>query len=227
MRILHRWGIAMWAVLATATTAPLHAQSALGTIHGTVTNAASGAPVVSAQVYLASSRQGGQTRADGGYSISNVAPGRQIVRVRALGFAPIEKIVDITAGQSVAVDFGVTPAALTLNEVVVTGTAGAARIREVGNSISSLKAAEAPEVPSTVSELLTGRMAGVNVQASAGNSGAGSSIRLRGTTSVALTNQPLIYIDGVRMRSDEYPKNLPPSGSNLRSSNVNASPLND
>jgi outer membrane receptor protein involved in Fe transport len=225
MRIVHRWGIAMWAVLAI--TAPLHAQSALGTVHGTVTNTASGAPVASAQVYLASSRQGGQTRADGGYTILNVSPGRQIVRVRALGFAPIEKIVDIAAGQSVAVDFGVTPAALTLNEVVVTGTAGAARIREVGNSISSLKAADAPEVPSTVSELLTGRMAGVNVQASAGNSGAGSSIRLRGTTSVALTNQPLIYIDGVRMRSDEYPKNVPPSGSNLRSSNVNASPLND
>src|SRR5439155_229589 len=62
---------------------------------------------------------------------------------------------------------------------------------------------------------------------STGSTGAGSSIRLRGNTSVALSNQPLIYIDGVRVRSDEYPKNVPPAGSNLRSTNYYASPLND
>ena len=62
---------------------------------------------------------------------------------------------------------------------------------------------------------------------STGSTGAGASIRLRGNTSVALSNQPLIYVDGVRTRSDEYPKNVPPAGSNLRSTNYNASPLND
>ncbi len=225
MRFIPRHGLALLTALAVA--APVHAQSPAGTIRGTVTNAATGAPVAAAQVYVASNRAGGMTRADGGYTIVGVPAGRQVVRVRALGFAPLEKVVTLGAGETATADFGVTQAALTLNEVVVTGTAGAARKRELGNSISSLNAADTPEIPSNVSDMLTGRMAGVNVQASAGNSGAGSSIRLRGTTSVALTNQPLIYVDGVRIRSDEYPKNVPPSGSTLRSSNVNASPLND
>ncbi len=225
MRFIPRYGLALWTTLAVA--APAHAQSPTGTIRGTVTNAATGAPVAAAQVYVASNRAGGQTRDDGGYAILNVPIGRQIVRVRALGFAPLERVVTVNPGETATADFGVTQAALTLNEVVVTGTAGAARKRELGNSISSLNATDTPEIPSTVSDMLTGRLAGVNVQASAGNSGAGSSIRLRGTTSVALTNQPLIYVDGVRIRSDEYPKNVPPSGSTLRSSNVNASPLND
>ena len=213
--------------LALAVAGPVHAQSATGTVRGTVTNAATGAPVAAAQMYVASNRAGGVTRADGGYVITGVPAGRQVVRARALGFAPIEKGITIAAGETVTIDFAVTQAALTLNEVVVTGTAGAARKRELGNSISALNTTDTPEITSNVSELLTGRLAGVNVQASAGTSGAGSSIRLRGTTSVALTNQPLIYVDGVRIRSDEYPRNVPPSGASQRSSNVNASPLND
>ena len=225
MRTIRLHGFVLW--LAVAAVAPLQAQSSTGIVRGTVTNAASGAPIAAAQVYIASNRVGGMTRADGGYTIVNVPLGRQTVRVRALGFAPAEQSVTVSAGETVVADFPVAQAALTLNEVVVTGTAGAARKRELGNSISSLNASETPEIPSSVSNMLTGRMAGVNVQASAGNSGAGSSIRLRGTTSVALTNQPLIYVDGVRIRSDEYPKNVPPSGASQRSSNVNASPLND
>ena len=52
-------------------------------------------------------------------------------------------------------------------------------------------------------------------------------IRLRGNVSVAMSNQPLIYVDGVRIRSDGYQRNVPPTGSDLRSGNDVASPLND
>ncbi len=52
-------------------------------------------------------------------------------------------------------------------------------------------------------------------------------IRLRGNVSVAMSNQPLIYVDGIRLRSDGYAKNVPPTGSDLRSGNDVASPLND
>ena len=68
---------------------------------------------------------------------------------------------------------------------------------------------------------------GVSVAGGTGNSGAGAAIRLRGTTSVALTNQPLIYVDGVRTRSDEYPRNGIFSGTTQRGANANGGPLND
>ena len=52
-------------------------------------------------------------------------------------------------------------------------------------------------------------------------------IRLRGNVSVAMSNQPLIYVDGVRLRSDGYQRNVPITGSDLRSGNDIASPMND
>src|SRR5690606_19828677 len=107
-----------------------------------------------------------------------------------------------------------------------TGTAGAARRREVGNSISQVKVSEVAEPVQDVADLLQGRAAGVTITSSSGSTGAGSSIRLRGTTSVALSNQPLVYVDGVRIRGDAYPKNVPP-GFSGRSANVTPSPLSD
>src|SRR5438046_3039227 len=133
----------------------------------------------------------------------------------------------VTEAGSATADFVLSPTAVQLDQVVVTGTAGQARRREVGNAISAVQAAETPEVKTDVSSLLQGRIAGASVELSTGSTGAGASIRLRGNTSVALSNQPLIYVDGVRTRSDEYPKNVPPAGSNLRSTNYYASPSND
>ena len=67
-----------------------------------------------------------QETGERGYVITGVPAGRQVVRARALGFAPVEKSITIGAGETVTLDFMVTQSALTLNEVVVTGTAGAA-----------------------------------------------------------------------------------------------------
>jgi TonB-dependent starch-binding outer membrane protein SusC len=203
------------------------AEPTTGTVRGTVRQVGSGTPLANVQITVARTRIGAVSRDDGSFTIPNAPAGAQRLQARLLGYAPTDRPVTVTAGGQVAVDFSLTPATTSLEEVVITGTAGSARRREVGNSISALKLADAPEAPTNVSNLLQGRIAGASVQLSTGSAGSGSSIRLRGNSSVALSNQPLIYVDGVRMRSDEYPKNVPPAGSNLRSSNVNASPLND
>jgi TonB-dependent SusC/RagA subfamily outer membrane receptor len=199
----------------------------MGTIRGSVTNAASKSPLGNAQVFVAGTTLGGMTAADGSFSIVAVPAGSRVVRVRLIGYQPTEKTVTVTNGATVTVDFALTQSAVSLDEVVVTGTGGSARKREVGNSIGQIKLSDVPEVPSNVSQMLTGRLAGVNVSGGTGNSGGGSAIRLRGTTSVALTNQPLIFIDGVRTRSDEYPRNGVFTGTTQRGANVYSSPLND
>ena len=223
--------VRLLAILATfATIAPITAaaQGATGGVRGKITNTATGAPVAGASAVITGTRVGAMSGPDGSYNITGVRAGDATVRVRALGFAPLEKVVSVTAGASVTADFSMVAVPLALDEVVVTGTAGAARKREVGNSIGSVKTSETPDVPTDVSSMLTSKLAGVNVSGGSGNAGAGQSIRLRGMTSVALTNQPLIYVDGVRTRSEEYPKNASQQkGQDLRSSHVNASPLND
>src|SRR5690606_33080401 len=199
----------------SAGAASLDAQ-ATGTIRGRVTGAGTLRPMPGAQVSLPGSGRGSLTNAQGEYLIVNVPAGTHAVRVQMIGYTSQEEQVTVSAGETATADFEISESAIALDEVVVTGTAGAARRREVGNSISQVKVSEVAEPVQDVADLLQGRAAGVSVSTSSGSLGAGASIRLRGTNSVALSNQPLVYVDGVRVRSDPYPKNNPP-GYNGRS----------
>ena len=90
--------------------------------------------------------------------------------------------------------------ALELNQIVVTGTAGGAEKRELGTSVSAVNAADVmaqTSVPS-VDALLNGRAPGVVVLPGSGQVGAGAIIRVRGVGTFSLSNQPLIYVDGIR-----------------------------
>jgi TonB-dependent starch-binding outer membrane protein SusC len=219
-------GLVATSLAAGLAATPLAAQTT-GAVRGTIVQQG-GVPVPNAQVAIAGTTLGALTNPAGAYQINAVPAGAQTVRVRVLGFAPADKAVTVVAGQTAVVDLALTPRAVSLDEVVVTGITGQARKREVGNAISAVRVADAPEALTNVSNFLAGRVAGASVMQSAGVIGAGSSVRLRGNTSVALSNQPLVYVDGVRVRSDEYPKNVPAAGGqNLRSSHVNGSPLND
>ena len=202
-------------------------QGAQGIVRGTVTNTASGLPLANAQVFIVGTTVGGITNDNGTFIISAVPAGSQVVRVRMLGYQAADKPVTVIAGTTATVTFALTASAISLDEVVVTGTGGSARKREVGNSIGQVQVSSLPEVPTNISNMLSGRLAGVTVGGGVGNAGGGSAIRLRGTTSVSLTNQPLIFIDGVRTRSDEYPRNGIFTGTTQRGANSYSSPLND
>ena len=202
------------------------AGQATGTIEGVVREATTLRPIGNAQVFITGLDLGGLSAPDGSFRILNVPAGTHVVEARVLGYRTSRTEVALAAGASATVDFDLTEAAVSLDEVVVTGTAGQARRREIGNSISQINLSEVNEPLRDVSEILQGRAAGVQVQGSAGSIGAGSSIRLRGTNSVALSNQPLIYVDGVRINSDAYPSNGP-MGQGNRGPNVQASPLSD
>ena len=155
--------IASLAVAGLGPPALLLAQGNTGTVRGQVTRSGPGGGVAGAQVFVVGTRVGGVTDAEGRYTFTQVPAGTQTVRVRALGFQPMEKTVDVTAGQLVTQDFVVTPTAVSLDEVVVTGTAGSARKREVGNSIGQVKVSETPEVTSNVSIVALGARGGRRV----------------------------------------------------------------
>ncbi|MEW5918535.1 MAG: TonB-dependent receptor, partial [Gemmatimonadota bacterium] len=210
--------------LALAATA-LEAQQT-GTISGRVTAEGTGQPIEGAQVFIVGSTLGTRTAANGRYTIANVPAAQYRVRAQMIGYRPTELPANVTAGGTVTLDYVMRQQAISLDAMVVTGTAGQARAREVGNSISQIDLT-AVQPPSNVGTLLQGRSAGMTVMPSSAGAGSGSMIRLRGNVSVAMSNQPLVYVDGVRIRSDGYQRNVPPTGSDLRSGNDVASPLND
>jgi TonB-linked SusC/RagA family outer membrane protein len=197
-----------------------------GTISGRVTGDG-GQPLAGAQVHLTGTALGTLTGENGRYTIVNVPPAQYRLRAQMIGHRPVENTITVAAGQTLTHDFTLRTQALALDALVVTGTAGTARNREVGNSISQIDMAKVQLPPANIGQLLQGREAGMTVMPSSAMAGSGSMIRLRGNVSVAMSNQPLIYVDGVRIRSDGYQRNVPPTGSDLRSGNDVASPLND
>ena len=175
---------------------------AQGSLTGLVTDAASGRPLSSAQVFIDATGLGGLTNASGRYLIVNVPAGQHTLRATLIGFNNVDQMVTVSDGQATSSDFAMSQAALALDGIVVTGTAGQARRREVGNQIAQVNIAEVPEAVTGVGELLQTRVVGARIQFGSGNSGSGADIRLRGNSSTALSNQPLIYIDGMRAKSE-------------------------
>lgn len=200
---------------------------ATGQVSGQVTAASSGQPLEGAQVVVEGTDVGGLTGADGQYSLRGVPTGEQTVQVQLIGYERASRTVTVQAGQTATANFQVSQQALDMEEIVVTGQAGQAQRREIGNAISQISAEQLQETPVTTESVLQGQSSGLVISEVSGSAGSGSTIRLRGNTSVTQGNQPLIYVDGVRIRSEGYPKNVPPVGYSGRSANVAASPLND
>ncbi len=219
--------VAGTAVLVFALAAPSAVQAQDGTVTGLVTDASSQRPVGSVQVHLVGTGLGTLSRDNGRFIILNVPAGDYTLRAERIGFTAMEAQITVGAGATVQQDFTMSAQALGLDEIVVTGTAGAARRREVGNSISQLDIEE--EIvgpPENVDALLQARVPGMSVTQSSASVGGGAMIRLRGNVSMTQSNQPLIYVDGVRVRSEGFAKNVPPIGYSGRSNNDVSSPLN-
>ena len=174
----------------------------VGSLTGLVTDAGSGRPLSAAQVFIEGTGLGGLTNASGRYLIINVPAGTHMLRVELIGYTGMTQEVTVSDDQATTVDFGMNETVIDFDEIVVTGTAGQARRREVGNAIEQINIAELQEPVNDVGQLLQSRVVGARIQFGSGNSGAGADIRLRGNVSTALSNQPLIYIDGMRAKGE-------------------------
>ena len=171
------------------------------TVTGSVRDQASGNPIEGAQVSVDGLGLGALTGANGRYLVLNVPAGTHTLSVTTLGYRSESVQITVTAGESLVQDFFLDQQALQLDEVVVTGTAGASRVREIGNSVAVLDAQIAEVQPIVnVSDLLRGRIAGVVVQQGSGDAGTASTIKIRGSSTMRLVNDgPLVYVDGVRV----------------------------
>lgn len=175
------------------------AQAQQGTITGRVIDSLSREAIAAAQVSVVGTANGAQTNNTGQYTIRGVNPGQVEVRVLRLGFAEVRRSVTVAAGQTATLDFALRAVAMSLNPVVTTAT-GLQRRVEVGNAIAQVDAAEVVQsrVVTNLGDLLTSRAAGVAVIGGV-QTGAGTRVRIRGTSSLSLSNNPIYIIDGVRV----------------------------
>ncbi|MEX2110808.1 MAG: SusC/RagA family TonB-linked outer membrane protein [Gemmatimonadaceae bacterium] len=190
-----RWSLCV-AFLAFPTIAIAQATA---TIRGRVTDVATGAPVPGAQVRVDGTTLGAQTGPDGSYAIAGVPTGALFVSTRRVGYAPERAAVTAVAGGSITRDFALRTAAVTLNEVVVTGVAAPTTKRQLGNTIETVAGEEVARAPgiTSIDQALQGRVTGAVISENSGQPGGGISIRLRGTNSILGGAEPLYVVDGV------------------------------
>ena len=198
-----------------------------GQINGTVVGGRALRPLQSVQISIPGTALGTVTNAQGRFVLMNVPAGETTVRAEMLGYTPAEQTITVVAGQTVQLEFNLLERALDLDEIVVTGTAGQARRREIGNTLERVDFANLREPTMSVEEALQARAPGVNVLTTSGAIGAGSQIRLRGNVSVAMSSQPLIYVDGVRVFSEAYPSQHGRDFPGGRGAATSTSALND
>lgn len=171
-----------------------------GTVAGVVLEAATQRPLAGAQISVAGTQLGTLTNQEGRYIIMNVPAGPREIRVTRIGYAQASQQVTVVGGETVTADFTVTESAVPLEGLIVTATGETQRVRERGNVVGQIPVAEIDLAPiTTMSDVLQGRTAGMVVQRSAGTTGAGSRVRIRGSASASLGNQPLLIIDGIRI----------------------------
>src|SRR6185436_5219337 len=180
-------------------------------IKGRITEKETGQPIQSATVsaLVGTTRIGALTDANGDYTIRNAPSGAVRLSVSRIGFAPATQVVNVPADGDVTADFALTRAALRLEEVVTTATGEQAR-REIGNSVASVKADSISKTQpvTNISEMLQARASGVQVIQTQGVLGASPNIRIRGVSSLSLSNEPLVVVDGARFSNESEPGNL-------------------
>ncbi len=123
-----------------------------------------------------------------------------VLRISSIGYRTVERRLLLVEGEH-REEVVLGEEVLNLDEVLVTGTAGRRERRAQPAVIGGIDAAALSEAApvNSVFNLLQSRLPGVTVQQRSGTTGTGQVIRIRGRSSVALSNEPLVFIDGVRM----------------------------
>lgn len=200
MKFNHIWKRARSAALAMAFLVGGGSLAAQGVVTGRVTDAATKQPLQQAQVNIVGTTQRVLTNQDGQYRLTNVPAGTALVRVIFIGYKSESRSVFVTAGGSVTADFALTAAAVGLEAIVVT-PAGNETVRQEGNHMPTVQLSTVTQSQqiSNLSDAIDARVPGVVVQQSGGTVGSGTRIRIRGSNSVSLSNDPVLVVDGVRV----------------------------
>lgn len=192
---------ALAAMAAMATPPTSLAAQATGTIEGKVFDANSQKPLAGAQIGLVGGPYGATSNEAGEYRITGVPARQWQMRLRLIGYTPKTVLLTVTAGGTLKQDFPLNPSALSLDRVVVTGTGQQVEVKKLGNTVATVKPPENALITS-ISDVLTGREPGVNALSAGGLTGEGARIRIRGNASLSQSNEPIVFLDGVRINSD-------------------------
>lgn len=160
------------------------------TVTGKVTSADDASPIPGVNVLEKGTNNGAVTDSNGTYTIS--VSDNAVLVFSFVGMSAQE----LSVGNQSVIDVAMVSDVTSLSEIVVVGY-GTVEKKDVTGAVANVSKTDFNRgVISSPQDLIVGKLAGVNVISNSGAPGAGSTIRIRGGSSLNASNDPLIIIDG-------------------------------
>ncbi len=176
------------------------------TISGKITDD-KGAPIQGATVTAKGTDAGTSSKADGTFSLTFPSTAKTLV-ISSVGFTNQE----LSIGDKTTFNVTMVSSSQGLNEVVVVGY-GTVRKKDLTGSVVSIGAKDFNKGPvAAPDQLLTGKVAGMEVSVASGQPGAATAVKIRGNNSIRSGNDPLYVVDGVPLDGRAPVPNLQTSG---------------
>ena len=187
-------------IIVTKREAVASAPASAVTVTGQVKDSA-GNPLIGVTVWVEGTTNGTTTDMNGNYSIS--AKSNQNLGFSYIGYTDVLEAV----GRRSVVDVVLKEAATSMDEVVVVGYGTQSR-RTLTTAVSKIDGAELFDAPvSNVGDALKGKVAGLRVQTNDAASGAAPRFLIRGGSSISMSNDPIVIVDGVLRTMDDINPN--------------------
>lgn len=207
-------------------------QNGDGNVTGRVVDSTTGRGLMGATIKIAGMKRSGVTTDSGRFVLRGIPAGDRTLIVKLFGYRPSESHVTVHEGEETAIRISLAAVPNVLSDVVTTATGLQQRLR-VGNDITIINADSVLRVSpvTNVTQLLENRVPGLVVQHTTGIPGAPSRLRLRGESSLYMSDDPIIIVDGIRVYADQSGSrsatndgSVPTGGGNsIRSVGTNAS----
>ena len=170
------------------------AAQTLGSLSGIVASGVNDEPLEGVTVKVIGSDSETMTDEAGRFLLVNVPIGDVALRAELVGYASVVEQVTLTSDGMGLLRIQITPVMATLSELLV--VAGTGDPQTIGSSDVEV---HRDDDSATAADLLAARFPGVDVDSNPGAAGDGSRIRIRGSSSLSLSNGPAIYVDGIRI----------------------------
>lgn len=180
------------------------------TVTGKVTDPGGGA-LPGANVIIQGTTTGVQTDQNGNYTITVQDPSNVVLEFSFIGYTKQQ----VPIGNQTTINVTLQEEYIGLNELVVVGY-GTVKKKDLTGSVSSIKSSEIVKTATNNAlQSMQGRIAGLDITKSSGESGSGINITLRGNRSINASNTPLFLVDGI-----EYGSTLDLNASDIQSIEV-------
>lgn len=175
----------------------LYAQNKI--VRGKVISPEDGTGLPGVSVFVKGTSKGTVTDQDGLYQLE-VAPGENTLVFSFIGYTTQEAAIDNREAVNVTLQTDTKQ----LSEIVVTGYTSVDK-RLLNESVGVVKADAIKDLPvASIDGILQGQTSGIQVLQNSGTPGGAMSVRIRGTTSINGSGQPLYVIDGIPVTTDDY-----------------------